>query len=141
MLVLSIITLFLFILLETTVTTIPLLLVVILIMAVVSKKSWIFLIAFILGILADSLLFNMMGKTSLFFVIFLFIILSYDRKFEIRTVYFVLISSFLGSLFYLIFYGYNSIFMQSFLSSIIAAILFLAVKRILKFDAKSKLAI
>lgn len=141
MLAVSIITLLLFTLLETTVTTIPLILVIILIMAVVSKKSWIFPVAFIIGILSDLFLFNTMGKTSLFYVIFLFIILSYDRKFEIRTVHFVLISSFAGSLFYLIFYGNKNIVLQSFLSSVIAAILFLAVKRIMKFDSESKLAI
>lgn len=141
MLVLSIITIFLLTLLETTITTIPLILVVILIMAVVSKKSWIFSVAFAVGLLLDLLSFNVIGKTSIFFVIFLLIVLLYDRKFEIRTVHFVLISSFLGSLFYLTLFNYKGIFFQSFLSSIIAVILFLAVKRIMKFDIESKLAI
>lgn len=141
MLILSIITLFLFTLLETTITTAPLILIMLLIMAVVSKKSWIFSIAFAEGLFLDLLSFNAVGKTSVFFAIFLLIILLYDRKFEIRTLPFVLISSFLGSLFYLIFFNHQSIFVQAVLSSVIAAILFLIVKRIMKFDIESKLAI
>lgn len=141
MLILSIITLFLFTLLETTITTIPLILVVVLIIAIVNKKSWIFPVAFTLGLLLDLLSFNTIGITSIFFAIFLLIVLMYDKKFEIRTVPFVLLSSFLGSLFYLIFFNYQNIFMQAVLSSVIALILFLTVKRIMKLDVESKLAI
>lgn len=141
MLILSIITLFLFTLLETTITTAPLILIMLLIMAVVSKKSWIFPIAFAEGLFLDLLSFNTVGKTSVFFAIFLLIVLLYDRKFEIRTLPFVLISSFFGSLFYLIFLNYQSIFVQAVFSSIIAAILFLLVKRIMKLDTESNLAI
>lgn len=141
MLILSIITLFLFTLFETTITTAPLILIILLIMAVVSKKSWIFPIAFAEGLFLDLLSFDTVGKTSVFFAIFLLIVLLYDRKFEIRTLPFVLISSFFGSLFYLIFLNYQSIFVQAVFSSIIAAILFLLVKRIMKLDTESNLAI
>ena len=141
MLALSIITLFLFTLLETTITTIPLILIVVLIMAVVSKKSWIFSVAFAEGIFLDLLSFDVIGKTSVFFTFFLLIILLYDKKFEIRTVHFVLISSLLGSLFYLILFNYQNSIMQTISSSVIAVILFLVVKRIVKLDSQSKLAI
>src|SRR3989344_1008470 len=139
MLALSIITLFLFTLLETTITTIPLILIVVLIMAVVSKKSWIFSVAFAEGIFLDLLSFDVIGKTSVFFTFFLLIILLYDKKFEIRTVHFVLISSLLGSLFYLILFNYQNSIMQTISSSVIAVILFLVVKRIVKLDSQSKL--
>ena len=141
MLALSIITLFLFTLLETTITTIPLILIVVLIMAVVSKKSWIFSVAFAEGIFLDLLSFDVIGKTSVFFTFFLLILLLYDKKFEIRTVHFVLISSLLGSLFYLILFNYQNSIMQTISSSVIAVILFLVVKRIVKLDSQSKLAI
>ncbi|MBI2031981.1 MAG: hypothetical protein HYT08_05200 [Candidatus Levybacteria bacterium] len=123
------------ILLEASITTIPLVLLAILLISVISKKSWIFLLAFSAGLMIDLIKLNPIGKTSLFLTIFLFIVLLYDKKFEIRTVPFVFMASFLGSIAYLIFFGYRDILFQAITSSIIGILSFIAVKKIMKSDS------
>lgn len=116
--------LFLAILVESSITTIPIVLSIILILYIFTKSPWVFLAAFISGLFLDIFSVRTLGQTSLFLITFLFIITLYERKFEIATNYFVLFSSFFGSLIFLIIFGYNYAFPAALASSIFAFLTF-----------------
>lgn len=113
-------------------TTIPVVLDVLLVLYIFNRNSWIFFAAFICGLLLDFMLLKTVGITSLIFVSFLFLINLYEKKFEITTMQFIFFSSFFGSVFYLIIYGYNYILLQSIINSVIAVGLFKIFGRIEK---------
>lgn len=119
--------------LEAGLTTIPLLLIVLNCYVVISKKTDVFLYALVFGIILDILTFKTLGTEALFFIIFLFLILLYKRKFEIETPSFILISSFFGSLAFLfIFYFNNFIFFQAAVSAIFSLLIFIIFKNMYK---------
>ncbi len=106
------------------ITTLPLILIVLLCLTIVFKRSWIFGLAFFMGLFLDLYLVRNPGQTSLFFIVFLIIVLLYERKFEIKTKPFVFLSTFVGTLFYLLLFNYDYIFAQAFASSIVSLLLF-----------------
>lgn len=102
----------------------PIILSVLLFFLLIFERTWIFLMAFLSGIILDIISLRTIGTTSLFFVIFLFIAIQYARKFETKTARFVLFSSFIGSLIFLIIFGYNSVLQQSIINSVVSLVLF-----------------
>lgn len=112
------------ILVLSTLTTIPLIVVVLLCFTVISKKSWVLLAALIAGLLTDLFLVRTVGATALFLVGFTALVLLYQRRFEIQTAVFVGIASFLGSFFYLWFFGYQMVFIQAFINSLLSVLFF-----------------
>ncbi len=130
---LSFVLLFISLILESSLTTIPLVFVFLLCLTVVYKENFLFFLAFIFGIFLDVLSFKTIGISGIFFVTFLFLILTYQRKFEIRTYPFILISSFLGSLGYLLLLGYtNSVIFQSIISSLLGVSIFYFLNKSVK---------
>ena len=125
-------------LLQTSVTTLPLVFLLFLNAAVVAKKTWIFPIAFLTGLALDALLLNPLGKTSLFLAIFLFIILLYDKKFDIQTFPFVFLASFIGSFVYFILFQISNAFAQALISAAIATISFWFLIQLNEFSIKGK---
>jgi cell shape-determining protein MreD len=93
--------------LEVSLTTIPLIFLSLLCFMVLLRKEWILIYAFIFGILLDLLSFKTMGVSSGFYVVFLFLVILYQSKFEITTGYFVFIASLVGSLICLLLAGYT----------------------------------
>lgn len=122
--IILLILLFLAIIAESSISTIPFVLDIIIILYIFERKSWIFVAAFVSGLFLDIVLVRDVGQSSLFFVIFLFILSLYERKFEIASGYFILFSSFLGSLAFLWLLGESSIFQQAIFSTIFTVILF-----------------
>lgn len=106
------------------VTTIPFSIGLMTIFAVLLKRSWLFFLALGLGLFLDLIALRTLGYASLALTIFVFILFLYERKFETRTAAFVFISSFFGSTFYLMIFGYNNIFLQSLASSLLAVLAF-----------------
>ncbi len=94
------------VLLESTVVQVPLTLIVLLLFFVIRKDAIIFPLSFGLGLLLDMFLFKPVGVSSIFFISFLFFVSLYDRKYEIRTLPFILLSSLLGSLLFALVMGY-----------------------------------
>ncbi len=126
-------------LLESSVTTIPLVFVTLLCLAVLTRKEWVFAIIFIAGIVLDALFFRALGQSSLYFLIYIFLVFLYEKKFEIATKNFIFVASFLGSFGYLLLFSYgNMIILQSISSAIIGTLIFLFLKRI---EGKSKFSI
>lgn len=107
-----------------TITTLPLVLIVLLYLAIIFKRPMLFALAFFSGLFLDLFLLRILGQSSLFFIVFLIIVLLYERKFEIKTKPFVFLSTFVGTLFYLLLSNYDYVFAQALVSSVIAVLLF-----------------
>lgn len=105
----------------------PFFLGLLLIFYIFNRSSSIFFAAFIFGLVLDIITLESLGKSSLFFLIFLFVISLYESKFETKTLPFVLLVSFFGSFIYLFILGQNNIILISFLSSLFCGILFLVI--------------
>lgn len=117
--------------LEALMTTIPLVLIILLISYITHRNLVIFPVALVMGILLDVYLVRTIGVTSLFFVLYLFLIASYERKFETQTTQFVLFSSFLGTVaFFSVFNKTENILLYAGISSTLALLQFAIAKRI-----------
>lgn len=109
--------------LEGSLLSFPLVFILITISAVKTKKNWVFPAAFLVGLILDSFYFKNLGTISIFFLLFLFAVFTYERKFEIDNSTFIFISSFLGAMIFLTIIGESQILFKSFLTSIFALIL------------------
>ena len=130
---------FLAVLFVGTVTTFPLVLLLLLIFYILKRDLWIFFAAFIAGIFLDVISVKTLGESSIFFILFLLVIALYEGKFEIQTLPFVAIASFLGSLIYLFLFGYNFVLQQAIASAVLSAIFFKIIMRISKKKASNLL--
>lgn len=106
------------------ITTIPLSLPLLIVCVVIFRRPWVFFIALALGLFLDLSLLRPLGQTGLFFVLAIFIVFLYERKFETQTGMFVFASSFLSSFVYLKVFGYNHVLEQTMVNSIIAISIF-----------------
>ena len=114
------------------ITTFPIVLIALVCTTVVFRESWVLAVAFLAGIFLDLLSVRVLGQTSIFFLIFIFMLFLYEKKFEIQTVPFVFFSSFLGAMAYLLIFGYNHVLEQAAVSSLVAIVLFKSVISISK---------
>ncbi len=135
MLISLLILLFFSIILEGTITALPLVLICLICMTIVLRDSFIFLLAFFAGILLDAFALRTLGGTSIFLLVIVFLILLYQRKYEIITYPFVLISSFVGALLYLIIFGYSGALILALVSTAIAVLLFMIYRLKVKDEA------
>lgn len=122
---------FLFLWVEIIETSLPLFLIAVLVMLILNSRNhserqngWVFLAAFLGGLILDVSSVAYPGGTSLFLTCLLFLILLYERKYEIDTIPFVFVSSFFGTFLYLWFFGYGDIFIQSIASSFLGVVIF-----------------
>lgn len=97
---------------ETTLLQLPLVLMSLLLLGVLYKERWIFLAAFLTGILLDMLAFRTVGISSLFFVTMLGLVFLYERKFEIQSFFFVGIATSILSLIFMMIFGSTNIILQ-----------------------------
>src|SRR3989344_5539746 len=123
--------LFCVVLIESLLTTIPLVLVLLLVLYMIRRNFFVYLIAFLAGVLLDLFSVRTVGFSSLFFISFIFLISLYERKFETMTFPFVIFFSFFGSLAFLVFFGFHSVFWQSVTACVLSV---LSVKLLLYFN-------
>lgn len=117
--------------LEVSVTTIPFIFLALLFLTILYRNYWVYVIGFSLGLLLDILGFRSLGLTSTFFLVFMFLVLAYQAKFEIFTLPFIFISSFLGSFLYLRFFVVQGFpLMESLFSSLIAVCFFVLLRKL-----------
>jgi cell shape-determining protein MreD len=116
------------ILIEGTITTLPLVLVCLLCLTIYKREAIVFPIAFLSGLFLDILRVNFAGASSVFFIVFVFLILLYQKKYEINSYPFVAFAGFLGSLGYLGIFGGGNLFIQPLISSGAAVVLFAALR-------------
>ena len=120
---------------ESSLSTIPLVLLVLLSATVISKNNFVFFLAFIFGVLLDLMTLKTVGTSSIFFEIFVFLILLYQSKFEITTNNFIIVASFLGSICYLLSFGFTThIIFEPIVSTILGVIIFLIIKHFIFND-------
>ena len=115
---------FLFLILSSSLTTIPLSIAILVVCAVIFRESWVFFTAFLLGLFLDLSLTRPLGQTGLVFVLIMFVISLYERKFEAKTGTFVFISTFLGSLVYLMVFKYDNVLIQSLFGALLGILFF-----------------
>lgn len=127
---------FLALLLETTIVQLPLVLLLLLAVTIVYQSEWVFFAAIVLGMLLDGLLFRPLGSTGLFFLLFLLFVFLYERKFELRTVPFAALMSFLGSFVYLLLFGHSKLWGQVIISMGVGVLFFVLLSHLNKLIAK-----
>ncbi|OGH10270.1 MAG: hypothetical protein A2152_01680 [Candidatus Levybacteria bacterium RBG_16_35_6] len=115
------------VLIEATFTTVPIVLLLLISFLVLEKKSWVFSAAFFSGLALDILSLRFLGSTSLYFIIVLFIINLYERRFETANIYFVLFASFIGSFFYLTVFDIRFAFPQALFSAFLGSLIFFLI--------------
>jgi len=116
--------------LQASLTTIPLIFLCLLAFMALLRANWLFVLAFIFGILLDLVTFRALGASSIFLIVILFLVLLYQSKFEIATNAFIIVLSFLGSFGYLFLFGYHQdLLLQAILSSIIGLLMFKLLQR------------
>lgn len=130
---------FIAIILETTVIQVPLTLLLLLIITIMYKSEWVFVLGLFSGLLIDGLSFRHLGETSLFYIVFLLFIFLYEQKFELRTIAFSALMSFIGGLFYFLIFGYQEIIIQLIMAIIIGIFLFFSFDRFFEKQNKSLL--
>lgn len=127
--------LFFSIFLEGTVTALPLVFICLICITIIRRDALIFLLAFVSGIFLDAFALRTIGETSIFLLLSVFLILQYQRKYEINTYPFVFISSFVGSLLFLIILGFNGAFIEACASALIAVLLYTCIRLKIKEKA------
>lgn len=115
---------------ESVFIVIPIVLLILLNLIVFVRKEWVFALAFFSGLFLDFLGMRQLGGTSLFLIIFLFVVILYEKKFETTSIYFISIISFFGSLSFLtIFYKFS--ILESLLATLISAVIFVIFEKFL----------
>lgn len=116
------------ILLQGTITTLPLVLICLLCLTIFKRDAGVFPIAFFVGFLLDVFTLHRIGGASIFFLIFVLLILLYQRKYEINSYPFVAAASFLGSWFFLLIFGEAHVFWLSLMNVFIGIVLFMLLR-------------
>ncbi|HVA97011.1 MAG TPA: hypothetical protein VND99_05125 [Candidatus Acidoferrales bacterium] len=88
------------------------------------RNPFVFSLAFLTGVLLDAFALRPIGGTSIFFLVSILLVLLYQRKYEINTYPFVFIASFIGSIVYLIVFGYQAVIVQAGISSVFSVLIY-----------------
>jgi rod shape-determining protein MreD len=112
------------VLLEGSITSLPLVLSMLLVLAVNLRKQDVFVAAFLAGFLLDVLLVRPVGVTSIFFLCMLLLVFLYEKKYEIKSLFFVVLFAGLSSALYLMIFHSPDFFLQVVISTLIAGGLF-----------------
>ncbi len=129
----SVILLTLALIIESTITTIPLILLCLLTLTAVFREKFIFVLAFIFGLLLDLAMLKPVGFSSIIFEIYIFLIFMYQSKLEITTSNFIIVASFLGSVAFLLLNGlFRNIILESIVSTLVGIMIFIITRRLVK---------
>jgi cell shape-determining protein MreD len=109
--------------------SLPLTLLLLIVLSLVVSPRLLFLLAFVFGILLDTLLIREIGQTSLFFVVVCWFLFMNERTFVRVTYPFVLFISISSVFFYLVVYGSQNALLTIILSVIIVLLLFMFFSR------------
>ncbi len=123
----------LFLWLESTITVLPLMIIFLSVAVVLYKDTWVFALAFVAGIILDSTAVRPLGSTSIFLICWIFLILLYERKYQIDSYLFIIASSFIGSWAFLTIFGYDNNLTLSGISASLALLLYAILKKVIKY--------
>jgi len=120
----ALLALFVGIYVEATVTTLPLVLLVLIFLYSKKQEGYVFFFAFLSGILLDIATVQRIGGSSIYFLLCLFIIMLYEKKFEVETGAFVFFATLFSSIGFLLIFQHEHIILQAILTSMIGVGLF-----------------
>lgn len=112
-----------------TFSTFPFVLILIVFLSILLKKNEVIFFAFLGGLLLDTFLLRTLGLTSFFMLVFAFLTISYQNKFEADTLIFVSIFSFAGSFLYLLFTNAQNPLPVSISAAFFSATIYIIFKR------------
>ena len=115
--------------LEGAVTTVPLVLVLLLCLTIIKRDGSVFPVAFFAGFFLDVMTVRTLGSSSLFLILFVLLILLYQRKFEITSSLFVGAAAFFGSILYIALFRHGGWFFPSLIALVFALVIFGMVKK------------
>ncbi len=119
---------------EGSIISIPLTLITLLCITIIRRDTSVFIVAFLAGIFLDIFALRQIGGTSIFFITFVFLILLYQRKYEIYSYPFVLAGSFIGATLFLSVFRYANVLPQAGISVIVAFFLFACIRLFAKYQ-------
>ena len=122
---------------EGTLTTLPIVLALLIPYAVFSKSEAIFFFMFLSGIFLDLMNGQTIGFSSLYFLCSVFILLLYQRKYEIASYPFIVIATSIVSFFYLLLFVHRYIIEQVVVSVVLAEIFFMLF-RVIRASLRTK---
>ena len=134
MFILLLILLAIAVIIEGSITPVPLTLITLLCLTIIRRDTSVFIAAFIAGIFLDIFALRQVGGTSLFFITFVFLILLYQRKYEIYSYPFVLAGTFIGASLFLSVFRYANVLPQAGLSVAAAFFLFACIRLFAKYQ-------
>jgi cell shape-determining protein MreD len=114
--------------LEGSLTSMPLVLLSLLLFRVVMRGNNGFLLAFLAGIILDVFLLRPLGQTSVYFLVVLFIIGMYEKKFEINSLPFITLATLVTSYLYLIIFPAPGSFIQAISLTCLAGFLYVILR-------------
>lgn len=89
--------------------SLPIVLCSLLLIYIVTNDDLIIVSAFVIGLLLDAAVLQILGVSSLYFVCVLFLVSLYEKKFEVHTIQFVTFVSLFASLGYCFIIGFNHV--------------------------------
>lgn len=110
--------------------SVPFLIAAVVITSVMLRGAWYIVAVFLLGIAYDVMTLQRVGQTSLYLLGIVILVELYDRKFETRTMPFVLGFCFAAASLYLIFFGSYAFFVQLLLTLGFAFLFYLLFVRL-----------
>lgn len=122
--------LILLVLFATVLTTLPVLFLVLLFSVIFFGVETALTTALFSGLLLDALTLRPVGASSLFFLLFVFLVFLYESKFETATIPFILFASFLGSFFYVLLAGLSNPIQQALFTALLGCLVFLLLRRL-----------
>ena len=125
--------------LQSSFISVPIILPIILTYFIFSKNTKAFFIAFISGILIDIFLLNPIGISSLYFSLALFLVFLYSRKFEIETLPFIGIFTFISSSIYIFIFSNNFLFLKTIICTILSILIYYSYLKIKKNNNSTSL--
>jgi cell shape-determining protein MreD len=114
--------------LEGSLTSLPLVLLSLLLFRIATKSSNGFLLAFLAGILLDVFLVRPLGETSVYFLIVLFLIGMYEKKFEVNSLPFIMLATLTTAFVYLIIFPVPASFIQAISLTFMAGVLYILLR-------------
>lgn len=123
--------------LQTAFFSLPCVLLILILLTILIKELWLFPVAFGMGLLLDIMLFHTVGISSIFFVIILGIIFLYDRKFEVQSIPFVIVFSFVAALCFGFIFQTGNGFLSALISSLFSGGIFWTIALISKGEKKN----
>ena len=114
--------------LEGSLTSLPLVLLSLLLFRVIMKGNNGFLLAFLAGIILDVFLLRPLGQTSVYFLVVLFIIGMYEKKFEVNSLPFLALATFVTAYLYLIIFPAPASIIQAVSITFLAGFLYVILR-------------